>query len=588
MNHRPCSRGVFSYHEKQTIIRSIPRGLPYFLIIHILLCIVILLMVPVTATPVLNIPVISGDDSGQIRLRPEVQPAIGPSLPNGGAPGVSSGIISPVHEPISGVERCPACSTGDPNLSTTGPESTRITQSQEEEIIAQIQENISRENRDWIAGHTSVSNLTPEAFNRLLGAVPPAEISEISTTQSLPPLSATALPSSFSWRSNGGDYTTPVRDQRSCGSCWAFAGTAVFETFWERLNQNPALNPDFAEQYLVSCSYEDGCGGGWNPLSYFINQPGKSGGVGTVGETAYPYTATDSSCKSLTGYTRYKAPAGTAWYSVAGGSGVPSNDQIKTAVYTYGPLWVALGVDTSFSSYRSGIYSSSYSGSVNHAVALVGWGTTADGRTYWICKNSWGTGWGEGGWFRIYSGSNKIGYAAAYMTNPVLPAPTVSSITPSGAKTESIVPVTNLAGSNFVSGAQVKLTRTGYTNIAATGVSVISSSQITGTMNLAGSAPGSWNVVVTNPDGKSGTLNGGFTVLPNITARFYGVPQAQVFPYTVQFYDASEGNPVSRLWNFGDGGTSTDRNPIHTYTRTGAFTVQLTISDGYGSSSSSA
>ena len=553
------------------------------LVALLILCCILLIVSPALATPILKNQVIAGDDGGVIGGRPVIQPAIAPSLP-GGSPPVSSGLISSIREPVHGMQRCTPC-VGGTNESVTETAPAHITESEETGKIALINANISKEGRDWVAGHTSVSNLTPEAFNRLLGANPPAGVQETRSI-SLPNVSAQALPSSFTWQSNGGDYTTPIRNQGQCGSCWAFAATAVFETFWERLNQNPALNPDFAEQYLVSCSYESGCNGGWNTLSYFIDTAGKSGGVGTVAETDYPYTASDSSCKSLAGYTRYKAPTGTAWYMVNGWS-IPTVDQMKTAVYTYGPLWVSLGVDGTFSAYRSGIYSSSYSGGINHAVVLVGWGTAPDGRTYWICKNSWGTGWGEGGWFRIYAGSNYIGYAAAYMTNPYLPSPVISAITPSSAKTGSLVPITNLSGSNFISGARVNLTRSGYTNLTATNVLIPSSSQITGSFNLSGIVPGTWNVVVMNPDGKIGALNNGFTVLPNITARFYGIPDVQVFPYTVHFFDASEGSPVSWLWSFGDGGTATTKNPSYTYTRVGTFTVQLTVNDGYAYSSTS-
>lgn len=38
---------------------------------------------------------------------------------------------------------------------------------------------------------------------------------------------------------------------------------------------------------------------------------------------------------------------------------------------------------------------------VNHAVLLIGYGTSADGIDFWLCKNSWGTGWGESGFFRV-------------------------------------------------------------------------------------------------------------------------------------------------------------------------------------------
>ena len=92
------------------------------------------------------------------------------------------------------------------------------------------------------------------------------------------------------------------------------------------------------------------------------------------------------------------------------------------------------------------------------------------------------------------------------------PAPTVTSILPVSGNRGWPVSITNLAGSNFLSGATVKLTRTGYSDIIATGVTVVNANQITCTFDLVGAAAGQWNVVVTNPDAQSGTLINGFTV----------------------------------------------------------------------------
>ena len=92
------------------------------------------------------------------------------------------------------------------------------------------------------------------------------------------------------------------------------------------------------------------------------------------------------------------------------------------------------------------------------------------------------------------------------------PAPTVTSILPVSGNRGWPVSITNLGGSNFLSGATVKLARTGYSDIIATGVSVVSSTQITCTFDLYGAAAGQWNVIVTNPDAQSGTLTNGFTV----------------------------------------------------------------------------
>ncbi|MBU1670274.1 MAG: right-handed parallel beta-helix repeat-containing protein [Actinobacteria bacterium] len=90
--------------------------------------------------------------------------------------------------------------------------------------------------------------------------------------------------------------------------------------------------------------------------------------------------------------------------------------------------------------------------------------------------------------------------------------PTVTSITPSSAQTGETVQVTDLSGDLFQAGATVRLTREGQPEIAATEVVVVSPQKITCTLNLTGASPGAWNVVVTNPDGGSGSLGGGFTV----------------------------------------------------------------------------
>jgi len=100
----------------------------------------------------------------------------------------------------------------------------------------------------------------------------------------------------------------------------------------------------------------------------------------------------------------------------------------------------------------------------------------------------------------------------------ILPTPTISGITPSSGVNISSVNITNLAGTGFVSGATVKITKSGQADMAAIGVVVISSSQITCILPLAGSATGQWNVVVTNPDTQYATLTNSFNiVLPTPT-----------------------------------------------------------------------
>lgn len=96
---------------------------------------------------------------------------------------------------------------------------------------------------------------------------------------------------------------------------------------------------------------------------------------------------------------------------------------------------------------------------------------------------------------------------------PLGPPPTVTSIVPNSRVNTGALEVTNLAGTGFLAGASVKLTKTGQPNIAATNVTVVSSTKITCRFDLYGTAPGKWSVVVTNPDKQTGKLSEAVTVL---------------------------------------------------------------------------
>ena len=94
--------------------------------------------------------------------------------------------------------------------------------------------------------------------------------------------------------------------------------------------------------------------------------------------------------------------------------------------------------------------------------------------------------------------------------------PQVYTITPDSAPGDGIVHITDLAGDNFQTGVKVKLTMGETVVISATNIVRVSATQIICDFDLTGAAPGVWNVVVTNPDGHSGTLPHGFYVLPPI------------------------------------------------------------------------
>ena len=206
------------------------------------------------------------------------------------------------------------------------------------------------------------------------------------------------LPAKFSWQ----DKLTPVRDQGSCGSCWAFSAQA---TIADVLALHGKGSFDLSEQWMVSCDTESsGCGGGWYHTAFDLVKP-----RGNVLETTFPYKGSNLRCPPSIAYTDHKMKL----YRELS-SGVASSDLIKQAIYQYGPVSVAVSVGGDFTSYKSGIFNASVSGTVNHAVNLVGWDDTVK-PGHWIMRNSWGKGWGENGYMRIAYGSRKIGYAATYV-----------------------------------------------------------------------------------------------------------------------------------------------------------------------------
>ena len=97
---------------------------------------------------------------------------------------------------------------------------------------------------------------------------------------------------------------------------------------------------------------------------------------------------------------------------------VPSVDAIKQAIYTYGPISVAVCAGSHFQAYSGGIFNTSEScGSdvINHAVVLVGWNDNNGTDGYWILRNSWGTSWGMAGYMYIGYGVSQVGYGANFI-----------------------------------------------------------------------------------------------------------------------------------------------------------------------------
>ena len=184
----------------------------------------------------------------------------------------------------------------------------------------------------------------------------------------------------------GKGAVTAVKNQGSCGSCWAFSAVAALEG----LAAIKGKKQEFSEQELVDCSRNygnNGCRGGLMTSAFkYVKDKGISA------RSAYPYKGVDGQCKSTSG----------SKFKISGWVNVPANSaaQLKAALDRQ-PVSVAVQADSNvFRNYKSGVLTGGACGTnLNHGVTAVGYSTS--GTPYYRVKNSWGTSWGEQGFIRI-------------------------------------------------------------------------------------------------------------------------------------------------------------------------------------------
>lgn len=256
---------------------------------------------------------------------------------------------------------------------------------------ADLQAAINYKGFQWTAGATSVSALSAAEKKARLGlSVDPKKLAateraiKAMETLAASRFAAVAAPAAVDWRNNSGNWVSPIRDQGNCGSCVSFGTCATIEARLKIACRDANLATDLAEAHLFTCGCGNCCDTGWDfePALDFA----KNTGVGL--ESAFPYADHDQPCHAIP--PAVKLTNWTAILAVA---------DRKNVLATKGPVLAGMEVFDDFFSYQSGVYKHVSGGSAGyHAVSVVGYN---DALKCWIVKNSWGPGWGQGGFFQI-------------------------------------------------------------------------------------------------------------------------------------------------------------------------------------------
>ncbi|KAL0424166.1 UNVERIFIED_CONTAM: Cysteine proteinase RD21A [Sesamum radiatum] len=194
------------------------------------------------------------------------------------------------------------------------------------------------------------------------------------------------LPESVDWRERGA--VAPIKNQATCGSCWAFSTVAAVEGINQIVTGEMIT---LSEQELVDCDKTEnaGCNGGL--MDYAFQFIISNGGMDT--EADYPYRGRDGRCDP----SRKNAKV----VSIDGYEDVPHDERALQKAVAHQPVSVAIEASgRALQLYSSGVFTGECGSQLDHGVVAVGYGTEG-GVDYWIVRNSWGTDWGEDGYLRL-------------------------------------------------------------------------------------------------------------------------------------------------------------------------------------------
>ncbi len=278
--------------------------------------------------------------------------------------------------------------------------------------LTTLRARIKKDKLGFTVGYTGASNRSLKVLAGEKNQVPPTEVARIiKLMRERQPDSddqdqAGALPAK--WDSRSKNWVSGVRDQENCGSCWAFAAVAMYESSWLKRYAG-SLNT--SEQQALDCSDGGSCDGGFSykVFDWMIDKK-----KNLKKEAGYPYVAKDKPCPATATNTQFYAKSWKVLRPDGDITKIADVATIKKAIMKYGAVCASLVANSDWNHYTGGVLngmpSNAANPSSNHAILIVGWN---DAKKAFLVKNSWGKDWGLDGYCWVKYNTYNIGRRAS-------------------------------------------------------------------------------------------------------------------------------------------------------------------------------
>lgn len=297
------------------------------------------------------------------------------------------------------------------------------------DTLKEIKQKIEHNGYSFTVAANPIFNMSDEKKSRFFSrrtVSDPKALRKSVDPGPLPDYGYLELPEFFDWRSfDDRFYIGPIRNQGSCGSCYAFGASAAAEGAYNFVTSKfDGGTADFSEAFIAFCLSDhypanfSGCDGSdydYRELDGLVD-------FGIADETDYPYQDFEQECQvdPYPQLIQFKS-----WHRIP----CEDIDAIKRAIMAFGVVDASVLVTGAFSAYSSGVYEDQntyceaewgdpcYYAATNHVIALVGWDDNPPegGGGCWILRNSWGDAWGEDGYMRIRYDSAHVACEGAYL-----------------------------------------------------------------------------------------------------------------------------------------------------------------------------